>query len=326
MGGNVGNSGGAIFAGGTVTLTGAVTLSNNVGNASGGGIVSGGNVLIDGSLIAYSNQALNGGQGGAIYAAAGTITTTGSVDAEKNYASVGGGAFSASNGAITLASADGDVSLIGNIAGGNGGAIATYGVGTAGAITIGNGTGAIIITDNKNGSNAAGVPITSGFVGGALATLGNATVTLKGSTIDLSRNTSVGGNGAPGLGGGGGVADLVIQIDGVGDCHVFVATERDVAAGGIQKQLRANPERATQSGSSTVVFERHIAGRVQRQDAVVAAADQTGGGINSAATSSAIAFRIHPASDCDLTRRVNAAANARQRNVVRHGNGRGGRQ
>ena len=169
-----GASGGAIYTGQAVTLTGAVIANSNIALGGNGGAIddaTAGGVAVNGTLAANSNTTSLAG--GAIYAAAGDVTVTGDVSMDGNKARSGnGGAIDALTGNINLAAMSGNVSLTGNTASSNGGAI--YVGSSIGSATVGNASGTVSISGNVGAS------------GGGI--FSNGATTLSGSIIKVSNN------------------------------------------------------------------------------------------------------------------------------------------
>lgn len=185
-------SGGAIYAtlnNGVTTLTGStVTLSNNTAPGSGGGIYSA-STVVNGSLIANNNVATNG-FGGAIYAGAGNVTVSGGASMNGNVAGAGGGAAVNVNGSLSMGTTSGDVALTNNVGSSSGGAVYAT---TTGNILLGNTAGTVLIAGNKGGFDAAGNAKNTSSNGGAIYNVG--TVTLTGTSVEISGNTATAGAG-----------------------------------------------------------------------------------------------------------------------------------
>ncbi len=194
--GGQGGGGGAIYNTGTLTLTGATLSGDQTGAGGEGG--PGGADSDASSTGGAGGPGAEGGEGGAVLDAGGTVTITDST-LSGNAAGVGGaGAAGGSGASVGGAGGDG-----GDAAGG--GAIAGSGNGT---ITITNSTFAS--NDGGNGgqggagatggtTGGAGDPGGDGGDGGAID-ISNGTLTLTNDTI---AGNSAGGEGAGGGGGAG---------------------------------------------------------------------------------------------------------------------------
>ena len=198
-----------------VTLTGTqVTLSDNVAGQLGGGIFSSqGGVTVNGPLTADDNRVVTG-SGGAIYSSGGAVTVTGAADMEGNTASTGGAIYSLGN--VNLAAGSGNTTLSSNaVSTGSGGAVFASGNVAIGD-PVNNPSGTVTISGNSAGVDGGAIATTGGSVsiigtgsissnsaggnGGAIATgstaAGNVTLEANGGDIAVTGNKAGGNGGA----------------------------------------------------------------------------------------------------------------------------------
>ena len=157
---NAGGNGGAIYiAGGSLTINGGASFgdgTNQVRAASGGGVVyvASGSANIDGASISFNRA--NGGNGGGILVAGGSVTVTNTRFRSNRATASGGdgGAIHVSGGTLNISSS----TLDGNQANDKGGGIAiSGGSATASHITLKDNS-----SDSSTNSDASGVHVAGG--------------------------------------------------------------------------------------------------------------------------------------------------------------------
>ena len=242
-------------------------------------------VTVNGALMA-NNNAANDGDGGAINAQSGDVTTD-AISADNNTATGNGGAIAVESGNANLATSTGDVSLTNNSAT-NGGAVYANGDVSVGNASSTNTITGNTVTGNGGAINSTGSTTITGTTtlsdntaatnGGAVSAAGDFTLNATGGSITFSGNTQDSGANALYMDNTSGGSTLTLNA--AGNPITFYDPVRNNAANGLVSVLV--------TGSNTVTFDGSQYGSPSGQWSQVYGGTEVQGGTTMAVQNNAV--------------------------------------